>query len=62
MGEFADMAVDAALNGCYWDWAEFADDPEDADWAPYGRRRRKRRATNQQVFARFEQTPEEAGF
>lgn len=33
MGEFADMAVDQALNGDYWDWAS-EDERDIDDWGP----------------------------
>ena len=51
MGEYADMAVEQAMNNWmgepyfgYWE-----DEPEDSDWAPYSSRRskhRKRRRIN----------------
>lgn len=42
MGDYADDAVDYALNGAYWlDGAYWPDDDTDDDWAPYSRRRRR---------------------
>lgn len=54
MGEYADMAVDQALNGNYW-FPDDESDLEDSDWAPYSSRFRPRRKkrTNQQIFANF---------
>lgn len=51
MGEYADMAVDEALNG-YWGDDDYEGD--DADWAPYGFRRRRRKTGNAGVFADFQ--------
>ena len=51
MGDFADMAVDEALNG-YWGDDDYEGD--DADWAPDGFRRRRRKAGNWDIFARFQ--------
>lgn len=48
MGEYADMAVDDALNGGW-------DDEDEGGWiGSFWRRRwRRRRLTNQEIFERF---------
>lgn len=58
MGEYADMAIDQALND-YWDWRYDDDEDSDADWAPYGRRRvrARRKPTNAEIFADFVDKP-----